>query len=510
MQEPTDILSRTKPPKGEILKHAIDNPLLIIRELNNRSFFNFLQFFWEDISGEELKVNWHMEYICNELQKVAEQVAISKPKKADLIINVPPGTSKTTMCSIMFPAWCWSKWHWMKFICVSYSAALSLESAEFCRDLVRSDRFQAIYPELKIKEDKDTKSNFRIIKEIYEKPGQRPRIIHGGNRFSTSVGGSLTGFHGHILIVDDPINPQQAVSAKELENANRWMEQTLPTRKVDKAVAATVMIMQRLHQDDPTGHTLKKKNKPIHHICLPGELKNYGEFVEPKELAQFYEDDLLDPVRLNWNVLGELMADLGQYGYAGQIGQNPTPPGGGMFKVDHFQVINTMPASVNIEMSVRYWDKAGTADGGAYTTGVKLTKLRGNHWIIEDVRRGQWASEEREKIIKETAYADGPGVHILVEQEPGSGGKESAENTIRNLAGFAVYADRPQGDKVYRADPFSVQVNNGNVYLFQGLWNNAYIEECRYFPFGTYKDQVDASAAGFNYLCHKKLVRRIT
>ena len=313
-----------------------------------------------------------------------------------------------------------------------------------------------------------------------------------------------------ILIVDDPINPEQAASEKELMNANRWLEQTLPTRKVDKAVTATVMIMQRLHQDDPTGHILKKKAKRINHICLPGEIKNYGKYVNPPELKSMYVDELLDPVRLDWNILGELMADLGQYGYAGQIGQNPTPPGGGMFKVDHFQTINVMPSPIQIEQTVRYWDKAGTADGGAYTTGVKLSRLRGNRFLVEDVKRGRWATEERERIIKETAVTDGQSVTIMVEQEPGSGGKESAENTIRNLAGFSVYADLPRGDKVYRADPFSVQVNNGNVMLLMGEWNHAYIEEFRFFPFGAFKDQIDSSSASFNYLCKKREVRRIT
>lgn len=509
MQE-TETIQRTIQPKYTVLKEAVNNPLLIIRELNNRSFYEFLQCFWSDISGEDLKLNWHMEYICNELQKVAERVAIGKSKLADTIINVPPGTSKTSICSILFPAWCWTRWYWMKFITVSYSSALALESAEYCRDLIRSEKFQAIYPFLDIKDDKDTKSNFRIVKKEQVVQGCRPRIFYGGNRFSTSVGGSLIGFHGHILIVDDPINPSQAASVKELENANRWLTQTLPTRKVDKAVTATVMIMQRLHQDDPTGNWMKRKNKLINNICLPGEIRNYGQYVNPPELKSRYINDLLDPVRLDWNVLAELMADLGQYGYAGQIGQNPTPPGGGMFKVEHFQIINTMPGPLQIEATVRYWDKAGTADGGAYTTGVKISRLRGNRFLIESVKRGQWSTEQRERIIKETAEADGRAVHVLVEQEPGSGGKESAENTIRNLAGWTVFADRPTGDKVYRADPFSVQVNNGNVYLLHADWNHAYIEEFRFFPFGTYKDQVDASSAGFNYLCRKREVRRIT
>lgn len=415
----------------------------------------------------------------------------------------------------MFPVWCWTQWHWMRFIISSYSAALSLESAEYSRDLVRSDAFRMLYPELGIKEDKDTKSNFKVIKRVWGKPNKAPRIDKGGNRYSTSVGGTLTGFHGHILIVDDPLNPEQAVSKKELATANRWMGQTLSTRKVDKAVTPIILIMQRLDQDDPSGHILAKKKRNVRHISLPGEIRNYRQQLKPEEKAKFYKDDLLDPVRMNWKVLEDMKADLGQYGYAGQIGQKPTPPGGGMFKVDHFNILTTLPASVNFVEAVRYWDKAGTAEGGAYTVGVKMHKLvssRTGHpsFIIEDVKRGQWASEERERIIRETAIADGLHVQVGVEQEPGSGGKESAEGTERNLAGFSCFKERPTGDKGFRADPYSVQVNNGNVRLLHGDWNYEFIEEHRNFPFSTYKDQVDAASGAFNKLVVKRMARMVT
>jgi predicted phage terminase large subunit-like protein len=287
------------------------------------------------------------------------------------------------------------------------------------------------------------------------------------------------------------------------------VEQTLSTRKTDKAITPTIIIMQRLHQDDPSGHLLAKQKENIKHICLPGECRNYLKQVNPPELIKNYTDDLLDPKRLPWKVLKDLEADLGQYGYAGQIGQDPTPPGGGMFKVDFFTIIDGLPAEAHWIHAVRYWDKAGTADGGAYTAGVKIIRVSSGKWNIADVRRGRWSSHERERIILNTAEADGTSVDVWVEQEPGSGGKESAEGTIRNLAGFSVYAEHPTGDKVFRADPYSVQVNNGEFQLLRGAWNREFIEEHRFFPFGTYKDQVDASAGAFNKLVNKKEVRII-
>jgi predicted phage terminase large subunit-like protein len=223
-------------------------------------------------------------------------------------------------------------------------------------------------------------------------------------------------------------------------------------------------------------------------------------------LEEFYVDGLLDPVRLGDNALRKLMEDLGQYGFAGQIGQNPAPPGGGMFRVDRMPVIDNY-READIVKTVRYWDKAATEDAGAYTSGVKMSMLKNKSFLIHDVVRGQWSADVRENIVRKTAEADGPHVKIYIEQEPGSGGKESVEASIKNLMGFADYPDRTTGEKIRRADPFSVQVNIANVWLLRGDWNFAFKEELEVFPFGTFKDQVDASSAAFNILAAKKEVR---
>ena len=485
-------------PRKEV-EYLFSNPSYIYAEKCRRNFSYFLRTFWDHISADELQWNWHIEYLCEKLSEMARRVAKGLPRENDIIINIPPGTTKSITCSVMFPAWCWTNWHWMRFIASSYSGALAMEQAELSRELVRSDKFQKLFPDINIKRDKDTKSNFRITKEM---PDGTTAL--GGSRFSTSVGGTLTGFHGHILIVDDPLDPNRAVSETELASANRWIDQTLSTRKIDKAVTPTVLIMQRLHQNDCTGHLMNKK-KNIFHICIPGEIRNYKHKVKPVELIDNYQENLLDPKRMPEEVLTDMEENLGQYGYAGQVGQDPTPPGGGMFKVDHFQAIDQMPAPVNVVYSLRYWDKAGTEGGtGARTAGVKIHRLKSGKYLISDVKAGRWSTDQRERIIRETAEADGKNTVIYFEQEPGSGGKESAESTIKNLAGFSAYADRPTGDKVYRADPYSVQVNNGNVMLLRGEWNHEFKEEHRYFPFGTTKDQVDAGAGAFNKIAAKK------
>jgi predicted phage terminase large subunit-like protein len=151
---------------------------------------------------------------------------------------------------------------------------------------------------------------------------------------------------------------------------------------------------------------------------------------------------------------------------------------------------------------MRYWDKAGTKDSGAYSVGVLMGKDMENRFWVLDVVRGQWKTAKRERMIRQTAELDGKGILVGVEQEPGSGGKESAENTVRNLAGWRVRVDRPTGDKAQRADPYSTQVNSGNVYLKKSSWNKEYIEELRYFSLenSKFKDQVDASSGAFKFV----------
>ena len=457
--------------------------------------------------------NWHIDYLCDELQKMAIRVAAGLPKEYDMIINISPGSTKSTICSVMFPPWLWSFMNTARSICGSHSFPLAMDLSRKSRDIVRSEKYQACFPKIPDRNDFDhfrEKPNHKKWKGIELRADQDTKSYFantaGGSRYAVGVGGSVIGMHGHFLIVDDPIDPTKAVSEVELKTANRWMNETLPTRKVDKRITPTILIMQRLHQDDPSANMIEKAQRlqeveggelKLKHICLPAELTDK---VKPITLRSKYKNGLMDPVRLSRKVLNEHMMD-GQYSYAGQFLQWPVPLGGGMFKTERIIIDEFDDKWV---MVVRYWDKAGTADGGAYTVGLKMGVDRKKRYWILDVKRGQWDSSVRERVIRQTAEVDGKKVKIGIEQEPGSGGKESAQNTVRNLAGWSVKVDRPTGDKATRADPYSVQVNNGNVHMLKVDWNTEYLNELAFFPFSKYKDQVDTSSGAFNMLVNRK------
>ena len=468
------------------------NEIDLIKDICEGSFYEFVQEFWNEVIEEDPIWNWHIEYLCNELQRMAEGVFAGKRKKHDLVINISPGTTKSTICTIMFPAWVWTRMPSARCICASYAHNLAMDLSRKCRDVIESDKYQEVWPDIALRSDQNTKTYFANTKKGY--------------RLCVGVGGSVMGYHGHFLIVDDPLNPQEAVSEANLKTANTWMNETLPTRKVDKAVAVTILIMQRLHQDDCTATMLAKasKKRKIKHICLPAEItEDSVKHVKPKKLKLRYVDGLMDPIRLSRDILDEQLGDLLDYGYAGQFLQWPVPLGGGLFK---FERLNFGIPPKRWKRRVRFWDKAGTKGGGAFTVGGLIAEdHKGRIWLLDD-KRGQWDSGTREEIIMQTARSDTKAVTVGVEQEPGSGGKESAENTVKMLRGWHTVIDKPTGDKVLRATPLSVQVNIGNVYIPEGVaWADTLVAEFQFFPFSKYKDQVDAFSGGFTVLMRPRL-----
>lgn len=448
------------------------------------SFFEFVKEFWGEIISDKPVWNWHIPYLCDELQIVADWVINDQEKEYDLIINVPPGTTKSTLCSIMLQAYIWTRMPSARFITASHAFTLATEMARRSRDVVLSKRYQQYFPGLELRDDQNTKALFVNN--------------YGGLRLSTGTGGSAIGHHAHLITIDDPIDPQAVLSDAELAEVNRFINETLSGRKVDKRKTPTILIMQRLHQYDPTGDKLSQGGK-IKHICLPAE---ESEFIRPDSARKHYVNGLLDPERLNQTVLDDALRSLGQYGYAGQYEQTPIPAGGGMFQTDKITV--DIPPE-KFKKVIRFWDKAASKTrGSAFSVGVKMGIDFDNYIWILDVKRARLHSHERERRIRRTAKLDRKKTIVGLEQEPGSGGKDSAMSTVRSLHGYRVRVVRPKGDKVVRADTFSVQVNEGNVFMKKGHWNDEYIEELKYFPNSKYKDQVDASSGAYTELTTAK------
>lgn len=468
--------------------------------LCRKSYYQFVRSFWGEVVEEAGEWNWHIPYLCEEIQTVLERVIAGQAKEYDLIINVSPGESKSTITSVMITPWLWTRMPYARTINGSYQYDLSLEMSRKARDIVQSDKYKLTFPEVQIRKDQNTKGNYVNTQK--------------GQRLSTSTGAGITGKHAHVIIVDDPLDPNEAASEAELKMANTWMNTTLSSRKVSKAKTPTIIVMQRLHQDDPTGNRLRSAELSegqdrVKHICIPATT-DYK--IRPKSLKKHYIDGVMNTLRAPKAVLDEVRSQVGDLVFACQYGQDPRPAGGGMFKRDRIKIERVAPT--NFKRIVRYWDKAGTLNGGAWTVGLKmglqLLKTTGHKplhifWVLDVVRFREDASK-REELILNTARADGVGVEVWVEEEGGSGGKESAQNTVSNLAGFKIRRDKPVGDKVLRADPASCQWNNMNFRLLEGPWNNVYLDEMEYFPFSTFKDQGDGTSGAFAAIMRPRVV----
>lgn len=442
-------------------------------ELCKRHLWFFVKEFWPVIIEEPLEWSPHMQVMCDEIQIVYDRVIRRQPKLYDLIINIPPGTSKSTICTIMAPAWSWALDSSLRHITGSYSADLSTEHAVKSRDLIKSDKYLEYFPDVIIKKDEDNKTNYKTTR--------------GGQRFSTSVGGTVTGVHAHILTFDDPLSPKQAASEPELKTANDYFDKTVPTRKVDKRVSLLVLIMQRLHMIDPTGHLLERKKEGIRHICLPGTISNN---VKPDKYKSIYVNGLLDPIRLNANILTELRVELGGESYAGQIDQTPTPEGGLIWKKWFIEIPDAEfpERTKGINQGID-WDLAYTKDDvNAASAYVDTFKYRNKIWI-NDLG---WDWLEFPELVKWMKSKRGP--HYI---EAKASGKSAKQVLVKS--GVVALETQVKGgsDKVARAKMATPVAEAGLVYIKKSLADKLYNDSKQgilFFPKGQYADLADALA----------------
>jgi phage terminase large subunit-like protein len=257
------------------------------------------------------------------------------------------------------------------------------------------------------------------------------------------------------------MNPSEAASEAGIRAANMWLHETITTRTVNAKITPTIMIMQRLHQDDPTGDWLANAVPGSYkHICLPADCSE-GQIVLPEEVRKNYVNGLFDPIRLPKDLLEQRQKWMGQYGYACQYDQQPIPRSGGMFLVDRLRIGHVDPSDP-VTFMVRYWDKAVSIKKTAcYTVGTKLGRTKMGKYYVMDVVRGRWDSDTREKLIRTIAEQDGKKVIVGIEQEPGP--IWEMEKVQMSDGSFKLLKDVEEGDFVINKNGAATQVNAVHV-----------------------------------------------
>lgn len=439
-------------------------------ELCKRSFYYFLKEFWFEVIQEKPIWNWHIEYLCDQLQEIAIKVKNREPFEYEYyIINIPPASSKSTIISQMYTCWVWVIDPTQRFICASHSQTIARKDAIFTNQILNSDKYKKYFPDFKLeREATDFIKNNK-----------------NGERYATSVGSGITGIHAHQIIVDDPLNPQQSSSNVERKTANLWLQQTLSTRKVNKSITPTILVMQRLHEEDCTGFILSH-SKSVFHICLPAE---ESKDVQPKELAQNYINGLLDEIRLNRKILEASKSSLGSYGYSGQMMQRPSPSEGGILKKTWFKIVdqNFIP-QVKTDFCC---DTAYTENEKNDPSGYLAYRIVNNNLYIIGFHKGHYEFtrqiEQLPKFVKENSYS----VASIIYVEPKSSGKDLV-SILKKQTNLNIKEDEnPTKDKEARLNDIAPFIEAGRVYLKRDAWNEEFIEQCCNFPNAKHDEEVD-------------------
>lgn len=306
-----------------------------VERVRRGGFREFMRRAWGVAEPSQLRWGWHHEAMAEHLE------AVARGDIKRLVINVPPGFSKSRTCSVLYPAWRWTLDPAHRFIASSYADHVVMRDARACRALVDSPWWRARWPHVSVPSGKAASSAAGYFETSAK-----------GFRFSVTVRGSVTGEHADTQVIDDPIDPMGAAmaSGSELDAVLEWWNGTMSTRFRVPEEGAAVLVMQRLHERDLSAE-FKRQGATV--LCLPMryESRHPDRYArDPRTI----EGELLHGERYPEPVVARLETQLGPYGTAAQLQQRPTPRGGGIFKAEWMRRfwVDLPPRLDDVTMSV--------------------------------------------------------------------------------------------------------------------------------------------------------------
>jgi predicted phage terminase large subunit-like protein len=461
------------------------------RESARQSLASFAKMAWPVLEpATELKWGWATDAICQHLE------AVEDGRIRRLLITVPPGSMKSILTGVIYPAWVWGPLGRAptRFLATAHKQDLATRDNLKCRRLIQSEWYQSLWP-VKLTSDQNAKTKFENAET-----GFREAMAFT----------SLTGARAARILVDDPHSVDDANSATKLASDILTFREAVPSR-VENEDSAIIVIMQRLNERDVASVA---RELGYEHLMIPMRFEEDRRCVtsigwrDPRTM----DGELMFPERFPLHQVEELEVTLGSYATASQLQQRPAPREGGMFKHSWFVPVAEVPA--NIQRTARAWDYAATSKSTSndpdWTAGVRMSRTVDGLFVIEGVRRFRGSPLEVERETMSTAAVDGTGVTIRLAQDPGAAGKAWADAMVRKLAGYHVRVERPTGDKATRAAAFAAQAEAGNVRIVitgdvvRDAWVQPFLDELCLFPAVRHDDQVDAAADAFNELALAK------
>lgn len=459
------------------------------KQIYKESYYEFFKVaFCQLHPDDEYDENWHAQYLCGELQKEAERIWRKEPREKDIIINMPFRAAKSMITTVIFPVWCWAQNPRTKFICVSYSGDLALEHAQLSRNLINSVWFQRLYGN---KFGWDPHDN---AKGFYKN-------TEGGFRKSVGTGGQITGSGGDIIIVDDPQNPKKAASEVERENAKSFYDHTLYSRLNNPSVGVRIIVMQRLHEEDVSGHLVDDKTgrpEDHKHICIPAKYDE--EILQPAELKEKYINDLFWPSRFSEKELKSYNRVLGELQAAGQLQQRPAPAEGNLVKRAWIEIVNPEEVVRNIQnepihfyMDTAYTEKQENDPSGILCCFKSQSQKCVYVLNIAEVFK---IFPELVKFVRQYLRINGYTTSSMIKVEPKASGKSLVQQ-LKLTDGFNIVeieSEMIKDDKVTRLSAVSPLIQAGKWKLVRGAWNDYYLSQVCTFPNVKHDEFVDLTA----------------
>lgn len=451
-------------------------------ELAKRKLSYFVKFAWRIIEPETPLIwNWHLDAVCDHVQAFLEK----RLDKRNLIINVPPGSMKSTIISVMSPAWMWlhnPSWRGLFF---SGNESIGLRDSMKCRDIIESEWYQQTFqPTWKFEKDQNAKGHYRNTAS--------------GFRKAQSAGSRVTGERADSMFIDDPLDASEAFSKPARDSIITWWTQAASNRLNDLRTGGRCIIMQRLHEEDLTGYVLKYEPDDWERLIIRQEYELNSDktslgWSDPRTV----EGSLFFPERFPNDVIAIEKRRLGSYGYAGQHQQRPSASEGGLFKRADWSYYKPLePKELGITQIIQGWDTAfKTGEENDYSACITIGVSQNRYYIL-DLWKQKVEYPELKRTVVNQFEKWKPSLVLIEDKASG----QSLIQELRRDTRIAIHPYKVDRDKIARANSVTPIHEAKLCYLPENTpWVSDFIESLSAFPTAPHDDDVDAFVMTLNY-----------
>jgi predicted phage terminase large subunit-like protein len=433
------------------------------------------------LPGTPYLPNWHVDAIVHQLMRV------KAGEVSRLLINQPPRSLKSICVSVAYVAWLLGHDPTRRIIVVSYSSEFAAELHRQFRMVIDAPWYRALFPAMRPAKDSGT--------ELV--------TTAGGSRYATSVGGSLTGRGADLIIVDDPLKAEEAMSETARRRVIDWYAGTLLSRLNDKQNGPIVVVMQRLHEDDLAGHLIRQGG--WQHLDLPAiAIEDSTVAVGPGKVITRHRGEILHAARESQEVLDRIKAEIGSLMFTAQYQQRPVPIEGNLVKRDWFRFYDQLPQPVPGQLVVQSWDVAMmTGEANDYSVCTTWRVVKSDYYLI-DVFRGRLQYPELRRKIASLAVRYGVGAILIEKAGPGLTLLQDLRHDLPNGMTRPIGL-KPEGSKVDRMAVEVHKIEAGHVHLARYAdWLDTFLLELLAFPIGRHDDQVDSVSQFLKWVTVRK------